>query len=82
MIKNVCDEGVINLAIALLEQAVEEYQIHLDVCNDIQARVCADIDSRGLVGKILEYATGDRNFLVKEVEKKISSQLERRDYGR
>ena len=82
MIKNVCDEGVINLATALIKQAVEEYQAHIDVCNDIQARACADMDSRGLVGTILAYATGDRNFLVKEVEKKISSQLEGRDYGR
>lgn len=78
MIKDIYDEGVIELSTALLQQAVEEYQAHLDVCNDIQARICADMDSRGIVGKILEYTTGDRNFLVKELDKKISSQLERR----
>lgn len=77
MIKEICDEGAIKLAEELLKEAVRDYQAHLDLCNDLQARVKADMDSRGIVGKILEYATGDRNYLVKELDKKISSQLER-----
>lgn len=76
------DDGIINLAIAIIEQAVEDYQNHLDVCNDLQARLCAKADSNGILGYILGYATGDKDFLVKEVEKKISSQLERSENGR
>lgn len=67
------DEGVINLAEAILKQAVYEYETHLNVCNDYQARIKAKTDSKGIVGSIMEYATGDREFLVKEVEKRISS---------
>ena len=73
MVDDYFDEGVINLASALLAQAKEEYQMHLDCCNDLQARICAVVDSHGIVGKILEYATGDREFMVKEIDKKISS---------
>ena len=72
-INSYTDEGVINLAIAILNDARETYENYLNVCNDIQARICAKTDSKGIVGAILEYATGDREFMVKEVEKRISS---------
>lgn len=73
MIDKYIDEGVINLATAIIKDAKEEYELHLSVCNDLQARICAKMDSRGIVGSILEYTVGDREFMVKEVEKRISS---------
>lgn len=71
MIDNYIDEGVINLAEAILRDAKEEYDLHISVCNDLQARICAKMDSRGIVGSILEYIVGDREFMLKEVEKKF-----------
>ena len=73
MEKEICDEGVINLSIAVINNARQEYQAHLNVCNDYQARISAITDAKGLVGHILEYCTGDRYFMLKEIEKKISS---------
>ena len=73
MVNDYFDEGVINLAEAILKQAVYEYETYLNVCNDLQARIKAKTDSKGIVGSIMEYATGDREFLVKEIEKRISS---------
>lgn len=73
MVNEYTDEGVINLAIAIIKEAREEYEAHLNVCNDIQARISAKVDSKGIVGSILEYTTGDREFMLKEVEKRISS---------
>lgn len=78
MVKEYVDEGVINLSLAIIESAREEYEMYLNLCNDIQARISAKVDSKGIVGVILEYATGDREFMLKEVEKQISSQLEKR----
>lgn len=79
MINEFIDEGVINLSIAIVEAARQNYENHLDACNYIQARICAQTDSKGIVGSILEYTTGDREFMLKEIEKRISSQLERGD---
>lgn len=73
MINEYTDEGVINLAIAIVETAREDYDAYLNVCNDIQARISAKVDSRGIVGAILEYTTGDKEFMLKEIEKRISS---------
>lgn len=73
MISNYIDEGVINLSIAIIEQAREDYETHLSVCNDLQARISAKTDSKGIVGDILAFITGDREFLLKEIEKRISS---------
>lgn len=73
MAKEYTDEGVINLAVAIIELAREDYEAHLNVCNDIQARISAKTDSKGIIGDILEYTTGDREFMLKEVEKRISS---------
>ena len=70
---NVTDEGVINLAEAILKNAREEYKMHLNVCNDYQAIASAKTDSKGIVGYILEYAVGDREFMLKEIKKQISS---------
>lgn len=65
------DEGVINLAEAIIKDAVYEYNTYLSVCNDLQARIRAQTDSKGIVGSIMEFATGDREFLLKTVEGKI-----------
>ncbi len=73
MVNEYTDEGVINLAIAILETARDEYEAYLNVCNDVQARISAKVDSKGIVGAILEYTTGDREFMLKEIEKRISS---------
>lgn len=73
MVNEYTDEGVINLAIAIMETAREDYESYLNVCNDIQARILAKVDSKGIVGAILEYTTGDREFMLKEIEKRISS---------
>ena len=73
MVKEYTDEGVINLAIAIIEAAREDYESYLNVCNDIQAIISAKVDSKGIVGAILEYTTGDREFMLKEIEKRISS---------
>lgn len=71
--KELCDEGVMNLAEAILKNAREEYNMHLNVCNDYQAIIAAKTDSKGIVGYILEYAVGDREFMLKEIKKQISS---------
>lgn len=71
------DEGVINLASAIIENAVSDYYSHLSVCNDLQARICAQTDSKGIVGSIMEFATGDREFLLKMVEEKIRRRYKR-----
>ena len=73
MINEYTDEGVINLSIAILKTAKETYDAHIDACNYLQARISASTDSKGIVGDILAYATGDREFLLKEIEKRISS---------
>lgn len=77
MVNNYVDEGVINLAAAILREARDEYKAHLDICNDLQARICAERDSRGIVGRILEYATGDRQFMLKQVEEEIKRRYKR-----
>lgn len=77
MINEYTDEGVINLAIAILEDARDDYKAHLNVCNDLQARISAKTDSKGIVGSIVEYITGDREFMLKEVEKEIRRRYKR-----
>lgn len=77
MINDYIDEGVINLSSAIIENAVSEYEAHLSVCNDLQARICAQTDSKGIVGRIMEFATGDREFLLKMVEEKIRRRYEK-----
>ena len=71
------DEGVINLASAIIENAVSDYYEHLSVCNDLQARISAQVDSKGIVGSIMEFVTGDREFLLKMVEEKIRRRYKR-----
>lgn len=77
MDKDYVDEGVINLAIAIINEARAEYEAHLNVCSDLQARLCAERDSRGIVGYILEYATGDKQFMLKQVENEIKRRYKR-----
>lgn len=77
MINEYTDEGVINLASAILEDARNDYKAHLSVCNDLQARINAKMDSKGIVGAIVEYATGDREFMLKEVEEEIRRRYKR-----
>lgn len=73
MVEDYIDEGVINLSMAIIELAKENYETHLSACNYLQARISAQTDSKGIVGDICAFATGDREFLLKEVEKRISS---------
>lgn len=77
IIKTFEDEGVINLSSAIVGNAVSEYNAHLSVCNDLQARICAQTDSKGIVGSIMEFATGDREFLLKMVEEEIRRRYKR-----
>lgn len=73
MINEYVDEGVINLSTVIIEAAKQDYENYLNACNYLQARICAHTDSKGIVGDILAFATGDREFLLKEIEKQISS---------
>lgn len=73
MINEFIDEGVINLSIAIVEAAKQNYENHMDACNYLQARISASTDSKGIVGDILAFATGDREFLLKEIDRRISS---------
>lgn len=73
MVNDYIDEGVINLSAAIIRAAKENYEAHLDACNYLQARISASTDSKGIVGDILAFATGDREFLLKEIDRRISS---------
>ena len=73
MVQDYIDEGVIILSEAIIDAAKENYEAHLSAGNYIQARISAVTDSKGIVGDICAFATGDREFLVKDVEKRISS---------
>ena len=73
------DEGILNLAYALISQAKEECMASVRAGDFINARVIADRDSRGIVGKILQFATGSSSFLEECINKEIEdfSQLKR-----
>ena len=61
------DYGIINLAIAIIEQAKADYNDFISNGDDIEARVVAERDTRGLVGLILEWTVDDKEFLLKKV---------------
>lgn len=64
------DEGLIRLAIAIIQQAREEYNKELLELNGIQASFTATIDSKGIVGDILDYALHDREYFIKDINKR------------
>lgn len=65
------DDGILNLAYALLEQAKNEAFLKIAYGDYIGARASAGWSSKGIVGNILEYAAGDRDFLYKVVDEEI-----------
>lgn len=69
------NDGIINLAKALVTQAREEYNNSIECENYLDARIRANMDSRGIVGYILGWAVNDNEFLLKEVESRISKFL-------
>lgn len=69
------NDGVVNLARALVTQAREEYDNSIECENYLNARIRASMDSRGIVGYILGWAVNDNEFLLKEVESRISKFL-------
>ena len=69
------NDGIINLARALVTQAREEYKTSIECENYLNARINAKMDSRGIIGYILGWAVDDNEFLLKEVESKISKFL-------
>ena len=68
------DDGILNFAYALLAQAKEEAFSKILYGDYIGARASAGWSSKGIVGNILEYATGDRDFLIKVVDEEIKKQ--------
>ena len=63
------DGGILNLCEAILEQAKQDYTEQHNLCNITQAYIIAKSDSRGIVGKILSYAAGDSEIMLKEIER-------------
>lgn len=61
------DEGIINLAEALIRQARYDYDCMIADGYDIDARIKAEQDTRGIVGYIVAWACNDKEFLFNEV---------------
>lgn len=68
------ERGLMNLAEALVSNAREDYDARIKSHDFLSARSLADKDSRGLVGYIVGYATGDHEFMKKEVEAEIKKE--------
>ena len=68
------ERGLMNLAEALVSRAREDYDARIKSHDFLSARNLADKDSRGLVGYIVGYATGDHEFMKKEVEAEIKKE--------
>lgn len=64
------DNGIINLCIALINTAKQEYESYIECGQFLEARVRADMDSRGLVGHILAWVCNDNKALLKDVIKR------------
>lgn len=67
---NIDDEGIVNLCIALITMAKQEYEAYIECGQFLEARVRADMDSRGLVGHILAWVCDDSKALLKDVIKR------------
>lgn len=61
------DEGLINLAEALVRQARYDYDSMIADGYDIDARVIAEQDTRGIVGYIVAWVCNDKDYLFNEV---------------
>lgn len=68
------EDGLMNLAAALLACARQDYDARIKSHDFLSARLQADYDSRGIVGYIVGYATGDHEFMKKEVEAEIKKE--------
>lgn len=64
------ENGLINLATALIEQAKHDYDVLIENGDYPNAKYMADRDSRGLIGYILSWCTDDPEYFKKEVEKR------------
>ena len=51
------DEGLLKLAEALVKNAKEDCMSSIQAGDFIRARIVADMDQRGIVGKIVGFAT-------------------------
>lgn len=78
-LEEVDDDGVIRLMSEIISQARSDYNTHLLACNTSGAIIQAESDSRGLLGHIVGYVTGDNQYLLKEVKRK-AYEIERRIY--
>lgn len=67
------DDGILKLAVAVVESAKEECMACVTCGDFIAARIIADRDSRGLVGWICEWACGNRNAILDEVNEVIKN---------
>ena len=69
--------GLMRLAETLVSTARQDYEDRIKSHDFLSARMLADKDSRGLVGIIVGYATGDCEAMKKEVEIKIEEERSR-----
>lgn len=68
------EKGLMRLAETLVSNARQDYDDRIKSHDFLSARMLADEDSRGLVGIIVGYATGDHEAMKKEVELKIEKE--------
>lgn len=66
------NEGIVNLCIALITMAKQEYEAYIECGQFVEARVRAEIDSRGLIGHILAWVCDDSKALLKDVIKRTN----------
>ena len=71
-IEDYTDEGILSLAEYILKRSREECMTSIEVGDYINARVIADRDSRGIVGKILQFCTGDSKALYNYIDEQIT----------
>lgn len=61
------NDGIVNLCIALINMAKQEYEEYIACGQFVEARVRAEMDSRGLIGHILAWVCDDNKALLKDV---------------
>lgn len=70
-------DGMINLMVAIINQAKADYAASVNEGNYIDARIQSRIDAKGFLGDMLFIVTGDRYALSEIVEAEIFSQLKK-----
>lgn len=67
-VSNYDDEGLMNLAIAIIDQARDDYKSDIEDGYIVMARILADRDSRGLIGYILQWLGLSKDTLFDMVD--------------